>query len=216
MSRIRWEKLIFIGITIIFVAFGLILLSGKHKKLSVEEASRIESENSVEEDLSRAVKNKQGQDIKQESKEKITEILVHVDGAVNKPGLYKFSEGDRINQAIEKAGGIKEKADLSQINLASKLVDEMKIYVPIIGEKAITDNNVSAKKETNDNNSNKININKASVEELISLPSIGPSRAKDIIDYRESGLFQNIEELKNIPGIGEKTFDKLKDKVCLN
>lgn len=156
--------------------------------------------------------------------EEVAEIAVHVTGEVKKQGLIYLKEGSRVADAIEKAGGETENADLSQINLAFVLQDGQKIYVPNKNEKIsqyITGNSGNnGTEENNTSNSNKedskVNINTANQSELDSLPGIGPSIAQKIIDYREeNGNFKNIEELQNVKGIGDAKYEEIKDRVTV-
>ena len=129
---------------------------------------------------------------------------VYICGAVAKPGIYEFTNGTRLYELIEEAGGLDEEADADAVNLAMEVVDAQQIRIPYIGE--------SVKKDEND----LININTADVEELCKIPGIGESRAKAIIEYRESqGGFKEIEDLKNISGIKDATFNKIKPYVCV-
>jgi len=142
-------------------------------------------------------------------------IVVHVAGAVEKPGVYEMQEGERIYQAIEKASP-KAEADINLLNLASRLSDGQKIIVPKKGEGLPSASTSQGVAPTGEGNAEKISLNQATKEELKTLPSIGDKRADDIIAYREShGGFKKIEDLKEVSGIGEKTYDKLKDKVSL-
>lgn len=135
------------------------------------------------------------------------EILVHVAGEVNKPGIVVLEEGDRIIDAIEEAGGATQNANLNSLNLAQSISDGEKIYVPNKDE-----NNI----ETNNNNNNQINVNTATEQELSQLDGIGSSIAKKIIEYRkENKKFNDIEELKNIQGIGEAKFEGIKNKITI-
>lgn len=148
-----------------------------------------------------------------EEKEK---IVVHVAGAVNKPGVYTLEEGDRVKDALDIAGGVTPEADLECLNLALRLHDEDKLYVPKIGE--IADSPDSSKNSSiagiSSNDNGKININTATEAELVQLPGIGPVTAQKIIDYRESnGKFSNVEDIKNVSGIGDKKFEQIKDKI---
>lgn len=135
-------------------------------------------------------------------------IFVDVKGAVVKEGVYVLEEGDRVKDAIELAGGFLTDANKNLINLAQILSDEMLLYVPFQSEEVVGGpNNASI-------DDGKINLNTASQSELETLPGIGPSKAIAIIDYRETnGGFKTIEDLKNIGGIGEKTFEKLKEHI---
>lgn len=142
-------------------------------------------------------------------------IVVHVAGAVEKPGVYEMQEGERIYQAIEKATP-KAEADINLLNLASRLSDGQKVVVPKKGEGLPSASTSQGVAPTREGNAEKISLNQATKEELKTLPSIGDKRADDIIAYREShGGFKKIEDLKEVSGIGEKTYDKLKDKVSL-
>ncbi len=139
-------------------------------------------------------------------REKIPKMVVHVSGAVVSPGVYSFSEGKRIIDAIETAGGASWNAALDQINLAAPLRDGMQIFVPF--ERNEVD------EENGDGENNLINVNRATQGELEALPNIGPSRARAIIEFRkEHGSFQKPEDLLEISGIGEKTLEQLREHV---
>ncbi|ADL07539.1 helix-hairpin-helix domain-containing protein [Thermosediminibacter oceani] len=146
-------------------------------------------------------------------------IVVHVAGAVKRPGVYELDEGRRVIDAIEAAGGCLSEADLASLNLARKLRDEDKLYVPRIGEFPVTGSAGSAGANGGASSAadGRININTAGLEELDKLPGIGPALAQRIIDYRnQHGPFKSVEELKNVSGIGEKKFEELKDLVKVN
>lgn len=148
---------------------------------------------------------------KQDIKTTPEKIFIDLKGAIKKPGLYEVEEGERVYDVVEKAGGLLKTADEKQINFAMKLYDEMVIYIPEINELGPE---VSYPGEMNSNNDEKVNINQADAAELETLPGIGPSKAATIIQYREeNGSFKEIEELMNISGIGEKTFEKLKEQI---
>lgn len=143
-----------------------------------------------------------------------TEIYVDVQGAVNKPGVYVLQGKSRLYEAIDMAEGLTLEADISRINQAQLLQDGEKIYVPKVNEEftadIITDQCSGGIKDT------KININTATSEELETITGIGPSTAEKIIDYRKNhGGFLSIEDLMNVKGIGEKTFEKFKDKITI-
>jgi len=146
-------------------------------------------------------------------------IIIDVDGAIKNPGVYEFVEGDRIDDAIIKAGGLLENANTSNINRARVLVDGEKIYISKEGEKnldiEIIDGSIYNTGETVENN-DKININTASKEVLMSLDGIGEVYSQRIIDYRNIVKFSTIEELKLVKGIGEKTFEKIKDIITVD
>jgi len=132
-------------------------------------------------------------------------IVVHLVGAVKEPGVYHLPAGSRVYELIEAAGGALEDADTDSINLARPLYDGEQVAVPRRGEAAAT-----APAE------NKVNINKASLEELVTLPQIGEGRAKRIIEHREKyGPFTDIKEIMDVSGIGEGIFNQIKDLITV-
>lgn len=144
------------------------------------------------------------------------QVLVDVKGAVNYPGVYTLTEEDRVVDAITLAGGYIEEANPSLINHAQKLQDEMVIYIPQKGEEQeMIIQDFTAVNNINDaSDHGKVNINTADETQLTTLPGIGPAKAKAIISHREEqGAFQTIEDLKEVSGIGDKTFEQLKDLI---
>ncbi len=145
--------------------------------------------------------------------------LVDVKGAVKNPGVYEVRLDDRVIDVIEEAGGLKEGADETKINFAQRVTDEMVLYIPLIGEDGenmIVSAGAGLTSTSASQEAGKININTATSDELQNLPGIGPSKAEAIIAYREdSGLFQTIDDLKLVTGIGDKTFEKLKDFIIV-
>lgn len=146
----------------------------------------------------------------------VQEVVVDVKGAVLSPGVYALSSDERVIDALEKAGGLREEAATEAINLAQKLTDGMVIYVPTreeVGENQGVSFTISPPPGQG---TGKININLASVEELQKLPGIGPARAQAIVRYREEhGPFQSLEELTNVSGIGPKILENIKDQIEL-
>ena len=141
-------------------------------------------------------------------------IKVYVTGEVKNQGVIELEQGSRIVDAIEKAGGQTEEANLKNVNLAYELEDGQKIYIPNKSEEntnEITDDGITGS-DSKENDT--ININKANEKELQELNGIGESLASSIIKYREdNGKFKNIEDLKNVPGIGESKFSNIKEKI---
>ena len=151
-------------------------------------------------------------------------IVIHITGAICNEGIYELEENSRIVDAVKMAGGLKEEADLKQINLAYVLEDGMKINIPSKNDNSNeninnTENYITKEKLNSSNNTNsaktsKININSATQTELETLPGIGPSTALKIINYRkEKGKFNKIEDIKNVNGIGESKFNKIKEFI---
>lgn len=146
--------------------------------------------------------------------------MCQIDGCVNKPGVYSFKNDDRIKDIIDLAGGFTKDADTKSVNLAMKLKDEMKIFIPSKNEISKLQNHNTENSQIvtlKDNNStNLVNINTADSNKLQTLPGIGPSKAKKIIEFRDKNQFKKIEEIKNVDGIGEKTFESLKSLITID
>lgn len=148
-------------------------------------------------------------------------LIVDVRGAVNKPGVYTLTVGSRMQDALVAAGDVLSNADTRALNLARKLNDGEQIYVPLVGEATIAPPTAASKSSaartpTAKASTGKINVNTATLEELDTLPGIGPAIAQRIIDYRtQNGDFKKIDDLKNVRGIGDVLFDQIKDLVTL-
>ena len=148
-------------------------------------------------------------------------IKIHITGQIKNSGIIELEVGSRISDAIEKAGGITEFANLDEVNLAYCLEDGQKLYIPSIEEKDveyITENNgENIIQDTKVSSASKvININKADKEDLEKIPGVGPSMAEKIVNYREeNGYFNSIEDLKNISGIGEKKFESMREYISV-
>lgn len=143
-------------------------------------------------------------------------ITVDVKGAVKSPGIYDLPVGSRVNDAVQKAGGLTEQADSKSLNLAQKVSDEALVYVPTKGEESASQQAGSGAPSSTSKDK-KVNLNKASLEELKQVKGLGGKRAQDIIDHRETnGKFKSVDELKTVSGIGAKTIEKLKDYVTVD
>lgn len=162
----------------------------------------------------------------------IETIFIDIKGEVNSPGVYEMQLGDRVIDAVQMAGGFTDEATTDNVNLSKKLKDESVIIIPSYlknyenvtikndYEIDINDDIVQSEKNESDekieSSSNLININTASVVELMSLDGIGESKAKAIIEYRDiNGDFENILDIKNVSGIGESIYEKIKDYITV-
>lgn len=161
-------------------------------------------------------------DVVETKEEKVVEevkIIIHVAGEVNNPGIISLKQGSRIIDAIESAGGLTEDADISNVNLAYELEDAQKIYIPSIydlEEIAVIQENSENILSSGVKNNSKVNINKANEGELQNLTGIGLSIAKRIVQYRnENGNFKNLEDIKNVSGIGDSKYENIKDEICI-
>ncbi|MEK5250896.1 competence protein ComE [Bacillus mycoides] len=144
-----------------------------------------------------------------DTKEQKKIIIIDVKGAVFKEGVYEMKEGDRVKEAVEKAGGLLPDADVKKVNLAQMVQDQMLLYVPNKNE-PVQEGATFSKSE------GKVQINTASKEQLEKITGIGSRKAENILKYREEhGPFQKIEDLLEIDGIGAKSLEKIKDQIII-
>lgn len=189
MKNINKDKVIIAILIVLFAFYGFFINNNKNNNA----VNKIEnSENNLE-------SNSTVDD---------SEMYIHIDGEVINPGLYEFQKDDRIDDAIKKAGGLTDSASTKNINLSQRLEDEMKINIP-------SNDSNQDNMTTENSNISLININSATKDELMSLPGIGETRANSIIEYREESSFKKIEDIMNISGIGEKTFEALEELITI-
>lgn len=161
-------------------------------------------------------------DLKTERSSSQTEtqkVFVDIKGAVKNEGVYELSSGSRVTDVVKLAGGFTEDADKKSVNLAEKVTDESVIYVARVGENVAptTTNSQANGSAQQEESSDKINLNTATLAELQTISGIGAKRAQDIIDYRDAnGGFSSVDDLANVSGIGEKTLEKLKSEVTVD
>ncbi len=144
-------------------------------------------------------------------------FYVDLKGAVKKPGVYKVKEGTIVNDLINLAGGLKKNAYTDDINLSKKLVSQEVVFIHTINDVKTTSVMTTSPTITNslENKSSLVNINTASINELTSLAGIGEAKALAIVAYRTQSPFKSIEEIKNVEGIGEAAFAKIKDFITI-
>ncbi len=152
-------------------------------------------------------------------------FVVQVSGAVVKPGVYDLTEGSRIQDAIEAAGGLLAEADTRSLNLAARLTDGQQVDIPYqAGSEPSSSSSgntapftvISSTPTTGPDQSELVNINSATLQELDALPGVGPTTAQNIITYRQQhGPFQHIEDIMNVPGIGPATFDRISSLITV-
>jgi competence protein ComEA len=139
-------------------------------------------------------------------------LLVHVVGAIRRPGLYRLREGSRIADAVEKAGGATRKADLTLVNLAAPVSDGTQVVVP---RRAAAAGAGSGGAGGPTEPAGPVHLNTATLEELDTLPGVGPVTAQKILDWRQTnGAFGSVDELDAIPGIGPKRLEQLRELVA--
>lgn len=154
---------------------------------------------------------------------------VDIKGAIKVPQIVPVTPGMRVHDVVEMAGGVTGEADQSQVNLAQLVTDQMVIYVPKVGEEVspstetlvadsqVTESAVSESSGDGTSDGDLVNINTADTTMLQTLSGIGEKRAADIINYRETnGLFETVDDLDQVSGIGEKTMEKLRPLITVN
>ena len=197
------EKKIKLAITI---TIGIIAIIGTIKLVDIYYEKNNKEQISISNFIENETEDEKGN----------TKIKVYITGEVKNQGVIELEEGDRIADAIEKAGGQTEQASLKNVNLAYQLEDGQKIYIPNVNdnETEIIDDGASGVVDDTTANQTVVNINKADETELQSLNGIGESLATSIVQYRkENGKFETIEDLKNVPGIGDRKFENIKEYI---
>jgi competence protein ComEA len=211
------KRYILIGIAAIFGFCMYYFLSSNQSSDIVELDHHLEEEKLAESKDIQSEVSTEDEQVENTIREK---MIIDVKGAVVKPGVYEASQGERVTDIVNKAGGLLDSADQNQINFAMKVTDEMVLYIPSVGEESgkVVSGGISGTSTlSTEQEEGKVNLNEATETDLQTLPGIGPSKAAAIIEYRETiGLFKTIEDLKEISGIGEKTFEKLKDHISVN
>ncbi len=199
-----WKKLIKIGLMLGCVLTALFLCgcSDREELFLLEDTEA--AEETETEDFRMAEEDTAG------SEDGAAVIYVHVCGAVMRPGVVEVPAGSRAQCAVEAAGGFVEEADTAYLNLAAVLSDGEQLYVPTKEEAR------DLRQAVADAEQGMIDLNTADAEALCTLPGIGESRAKDIIDYRQqSGGFSGIEDIMKVPGIKTSTYEKIKDMITV-
>ena len=195
IERIKDNKIILAIILFVIILASIIyiiIFNNENNYEDIEEKTNEESTNIVQ------IENK-----------KENKIVVDISGQVNKQGVITLDEGSRIIDAVNLAEGLTDKADLNKINLAYILSDAEKIYIP-----SIEDNIQPEIVSTNNNTKISVNINTAIEQELEKIPGIGSTIAKRIVNYRnENGKYKSIDDLKNVSGIGESKYNKIKEYI---
>ena len=215
IEKIKEYKIIVICTGLGLLVGGFFLLKPtlqtpvKETNLQAEVAA-VSKDSSTEKDVKKEEKEEKEEPVEQDL------ITVDVKGAVKSPGIYDLPVGSRVNDAVQKAGGLTEQADSKSINLAQKVSDEALVYVPTKGEE-VANQQTNSGAPSSTSKDKKVNLNKASLEELKQVKGLGGKRAQDIIDHREAnGKFKSVDELKKVSGIGAKTIEKLKDYVTVD
>lgn len=177
-----------------------------------EENQQIQEEEEIEN--TRELERSQEND-KKKPQEESNEVCVYVCGAVQTPGLYYLENGKRIGDAVKMAGGMNEDASVDSLNQAELLSDGQMIKVLTL-EECEYQKQENTDEETGEN-SGRVNLNTGTLEQLMTLPGIGQSKAESIVSYREEhGKFSSVEEIMNITGIKEGIYNKIKDYISVD
>lgn len=202
--------ILILSILVLLVGVGYIISidkQGDNYTISAEkkEDTQVEKEEPLKEDKDKT------------EKEEPIKIMVHVTGAVVNPDqLYELEQGSRVQDAINMAGGAREDVDYTYINLAAFLKDGAKIYIPSKNDDYLEIQHLIWDNIKNEGDNSLININIASKIELMALKGVGKATAEAIVSYREKhGPYTKEEDIQNVKGIGQATYEDLKDKICV-
>ncbi|HLR64523.1 MAG TPA: helix-hairpin-helix domain-containing protein [Pseudogracilibacillus sp.] len=198
----------------ILIGIGLLAFMVYQFLLKENDHMVIENDRMAVESINENVENEK--EVMEEQGVDESIIIVDVKGEIVHPGVYEMNVNDRTIDLIEKAGGLTEEADGAAVNFAAKLIDEMVVYVPKIGEEIASNSNLQAGNQSHGSQTDKIAINQATLEELTSLNGIGPQKAQAILNHiEEHGPFQSIEDILKVNGIGEKTLANFEDDIVV-
>ena len=204
------KKIIFLVIGLVILVVAAVILTNKKEEETLADLEMVEEE------------------IIEPKEEKPTQVVVDIKGEVNSPGVYEMLSEDRVIDVITKAGGLKETADTTLINLSKKVSDAMVIIVyskddvkereeqnePKVIEDLSNDALIEERSDERSSTTSLVNINEATLEELQTLSGIGEAKARSIIEYRnQNGPFKALEDLMEISGIGEAIFAKIKENI---
>lgn len=213
---------ILIILVIVLITFGILYLKSGFKELKKNDTESIFVENTENTDISNETTNNnvKNNSSSVNSKEvtipvKDKSIVVEIKGEVKRPDVYTLSENAIVKELIEAAGGLTENANLSNINRAKKLQNHELVYITNKNDITKEGNIPNTESNTSQGISNNIvNINTATLDQIKTLNGIGDSKAKSIIEYREkNGGFKSKEDIKNVSGIGEKMFERIKEQI---
>lgn len=222
--KYKWYMAIIGLILLNFVRQGYLNHMLDHKEIIIKSNTVTQDNNNEQKQLKQEEIEQVEIGIEQEKNQELKQIPVYICGAIKNPGVYYVLENSIINDVVKQSGGLTADADSMAINLASPIKENSKIVIPSQGEEIDKLSDLyENSRETKDvvpvdivSQNQLINLNTATKEELMSLNGIGEVKANDIINYRtEKNNFQSIEEIKQISGIGEKIFEKIKSFITV-
>lgn len=211
-------KIVIFILILLFSTYKIIYNKNSNDNIYIVSESETNNKELIEDNIVENSNEKENMDTKINVDEATNTITVFVSGEINNPGVVTIESQKRLSDAVEILGGITENADLNKINLAMKLEDESHYIIPKIGEnlELNSDDTYIGSEIIEDEKSNLVNINKATIQELDVLPGIGEATANKIINYREeNGEFKSIDEIKNVNGIGDKKYEELKNLISV-
>ena len=197
------KKLVVISLIVLVITIFLVF----NKKNEVHASDDIKIEENNEIINEEIIENKQ-------EEIKIDTVKVDIKGEIINPGVYELEIGKRIIDVVNLSGGFTNKAVTKSVNLSKKIYDEMVIIIPDKEDVCVVTPNYNVE-NNNEINKGLVNINTASLEELLNLTGVGESKAKAIIEYRKTNKFETIEDIMNITGIKQSLFDKIKDEITV-
>ena len=204
---------------LLFSTYKIIDNKNLNDNIYVVSENEINNNELIEDNIGENSSEKEDIDKKVNIDEVNNTITVFVSGEINNPGVVTIESEKRLSDVVEILGGTTENADLNKVNLAMKLEDESHYIIPKIGENVEVHSNytsVDSNEIIQDEKSNLVNINKATIQELDILPGIGEAIANKIINYREeNGQFKSIDEIKNVNGIGDKKYEEIKSLISV-
>lgn len=204
---------------LLFSIYKIIDNKNLNDNIYVVSENEINNNELIEDNIGENSSEKEDIDKKVNIDEVNNTITVFVSGEINNPGVVTIESEKRLSDVVEILGGTTENADLNKVNLAMKLEDESHYIIPKIGENVEVHSNytsVDSNEIIQDEKSNLVNINKATIQELDILPGIGEATANKIINYREeNGQFKSIDEIKNVNGIGDKKYEEIKSLISV-
>lgn len=194
----------------IVLSFGVVLILGIGYFFNHQSGKTVQNE--LQTETKQSMPKRVSRKKKTESTDKL--LVVDIQGAVKKPGVYRAKQGAIVQEVIQMAGGINPNADIKQVNQAKRITDQMQIYIPNNGEKS--NSQVKNDVDSNSKKGEPVNINSASVDDFKSVTGIGPKKAEKIIAFREkNGNFKDLHDLTKVSGIGEKSLESLKDQLTV-
>lgn len=206
--RLMWEdyrKYCLIGVCVLICIIGFAIKNGA---VPVTEQTQLQ-DNSVTTQAAKKVGTARTTSAKM--------IYVDVKGAVNQPGVYALKAGLRVQDALVKAGGTTNSADIDHVNMAQQVNDQQVIYVPVHGEVTTPIGSSTTESEESNNTTGPIiNLNTATKEQLMQITGVGDKKADLILQYRqEHGQFKSVEDLKEVNGFGDKSVANIKDQLAV-